>query len=174
MKYKKLLCTALIAGATIGSNAAYAWDLAIAAGRTGQSQTTLRVGASQQWQSRWWESSTGYLSGYWDVGLTYWQSGKYDKDAYTLSISPVFTYSFQRMGAWKPFIEAGVGASAFSRTKVGDKRLGGSLNFEDRLGFGVASGSHRLGFRVIHYSNAGLSKPNDGIESYNIYYAFKF
>lgn len=174
MKYKNFLYTVLLAGATMASNAAHAWDLAIAAGRTGQSQTTLRVGASQQWQTRWWETSTGHLSGYWDLGLTYWQSGKYDKNVYTLSISPVFTYNFQRAGTWQPFIEAGIGASAFSRTKVGDKRLGSSLNFEDRLGVGVVSGSHRFGFRVIHYSNAGIRKPNEGIESYNLYYAFKF
>lgn len=156
------------------AHAAYAWDMAFAVGRTGQSQTTARVGVAQNWESRWFDSSTGYLSGYWDAGLTYWQSGQYDKSAYSLSISPVFTYNFKSSNSFHPFVELGVGVSAFSRTRVGDKNLGSSFNFEDRLGFGFASGNHRFGVRVIHYSNAGIKKPNDGIESYGVYYAFKF
>lgn len=174
LKNKKLAFIFLAAGASITFNVAHAWDMALAVGRTGQSQTTLRVGATQNWDVRWFESSTGYLSGNWDAGLTYWQSGKYDKDAYSLSFSPVFTYNFKSAGAFHPFIEAGVGVSAFSRTHVGDKKLGTAFNFEDRLGFGIHSGNHSFGVRVIHYSNAGISSTNDGIESYNIYYSFKF
>lgn len=174
LKKKQLLLGAIAASACIYMNVAHAWDLAFAVGRTGQSQTTLRLGAAQNWESRWFDSSTGYLSGYWDTGLTYWESGKYDKDVYSFSISPVFTYNFKSSGNFHPFIEAGVGVSAFSKTKVGDKRLGSSFNFEDRLGFGFDSGRHRFGVRVIHYSNAGIKNPNEGIESYSLYYNFRY
>jgi lipid A 3-O-deacylase len=33
---------------------------------------------------------------------------------------------------------------------------------------------HRVGVRVIHYSNAGLSEPNEGIESYSLFYSMNF
>ncbi|MDH5858435.1 acyloxyacyl hydrolase [Lampropedia aestuarii] len=152
----------------------YAWDLAVSVGRTGQTQTTYRVGAFQDWSSRWLESSTGYVSGFWDIGLTRWQAGDLGQTSYSLSLSPVFVYQFKRSGSLQPFFEAGIGAAAFSKTRVGDKQLGGSLNFEDRLGVGFDYGKHRFGFRVLDYSNAGISKPNEGVESYSLYYSYRF
>lgn len=71
----------------------------------------------------------------------------------------------------KPFIEAGIGVAAFSGTRVGDQNLGSSLNFEDRIGAGLKfANGQSVGVRAIHYSNAGLKQPNDGIESYSLFY----
>lgn len=71
----------------------------------------------------------------------------------------------------KPFIEAGIGVAAFSGTRVGDQNLGSSLNFEDRIGAGLKfANGQSVGIRAIHYSNAGLKQPNDGIESYSLFY----
>lgn len=68
-------------------------------------------------------------------------------------------------------IEAGIGVAAFSGTRVGDQNLGSSLNFEDRIGAGLKfANGQSVGVRAIHYSNAGLKQPNDGIESYSLFY----
>ncbi|MNE17024.1 Lipid A deacylase PagL precursor [compost metagenome] len=46
-----------------------------------------------------------------------------------------------------------------------------SFQFEDRLGFGLRfAGGQEVGVRAIHYSNAGIKTPNDGIETYSLHY----
>jgi len=32
------------------------------------------------------------------------------------------------------------------------------------------AGGHEIGVRAIHYSNAGIKQPNDGVESYSLHY----
>jgi lipid A 3-O-deacylase len=124
------------------------------------------------WDKSWFESDTGRLTGYWDAGLTQWESGKRAGGRTSLSFAPVFVYEFKTDSSVTPFIEAGVGVSLFSGTRVGDKKLGSSFNFEDRIGFGVKfSNQDKLGARIIHYSNAGIKEPNDGIESVALFYS---
>jgi lipid A 3-O-deacylase len=49
--------------------------------------------------------------------------------------------------------------------------MGESFQFEDRIGFGLRfAGGHEVGIRATHYSNAGLSSWNDGVESYALHY----
>lgn len=153
----------------------FSWELEGAFGRTGQRESTYRVALNKAWDKRWFESSYGYLTGFWSGAYTYWGSGDYNQTTHSLSISPVLLYKFEHTGRLQPYIEAGVGASLFNHTRVGDKRLGSAFNFEDRLGFGVIlDGRHHLGFRVLHYSNLGIKRPNQGIESYSLYYSHQF
>ncbi|GAA5098647.1 acyloxyacyl hydrolase [Wohlfahrtiimonas larvae] len=163
-----LFCTSL------AFSTANAWEAEVAGGATGQSDATIRIGLNKGWDAKFWDSSVGYFSGYWSLGLTHWEKGKYGKNAASISFAPVFTYNFYTNNTIEPFIELGIGVSAFSKTKVGDKNLGSSFNFEDRIGFGARFGDHTLGIRAIHYSNAGIKSPNNGIESYSLYYSYKF
>ena len=159
--------------ACTGATVAQAAQLTGAVGITSQSDMTYRLGLSFDWDKRWLQSSVGHVTGYWDAGYTYWESGKYS-GAHSLSFAPVFVYEFGESG-YVPFIEAGIGVSAFSKTHVGDQDLGSSFNFEDRIGFGVKlPGQQRVGIRAIHYSNAGIKEPNDGIESYSLYFSSAF
>lgn len=164
----------LLAGALATAPAAADTRIAGAVGATGQSDMTWRASLSHDWDRRWWEGDSGYLSGYWDAAYTYWEGGDEAAGAHSLSFSPVLVYQFhgQRL---RPFVEFGIGVALFSKTDVGNRNLGSSFNFEDRLGAGVIlpSGS-RLGVRAIHYSNAGIKQPNDGIESYALFYSRAF
>jgi lipid A 3-O-deacylase len=168
---KLVACTLL---PVLALSAANAWELEASVGTTDESQTVLRFGFHQEWDARFLESSLGYFSGYWSLGLTHWEKGMYGKDVASISFSPVLTYNFYTNNGLEPFIELGIGIAAFSKTKVGDQNLGSAFNFEDRIGFGARFGDHTLGARAIHYSNAGLKRPNDGIENYSIYYSYKF
>jgi len=88
----------------------------------------------------------------------------------SLSFAPVFVYEFGN-GSVKPFVEAGIGVSVFSQTQIEGNKLGSAFNFEDRLGLGVRfAGGHEVSVRAIHYSNAGIKEPNDGIEAYSLNY----
>lgn len=159
--------------ALAGANMAQAAQVSGAVGATGQGDMTYRIGLSFDWDKKWFESNTGHLTGYWDAAYTYWEGGE-ASGAHSLSFSPVFVYEFSGF-PYTPFIEAGIGLAAFSKTDVGDQRLGSSVNFEDRIGFGLKlPQEQKIGIRAMHYSNAGLKQPNDGIESYSLYYSKGF
>ncbi|TDQ38490.1 acyloxyacyl hydrolase [Thiopseudomonas denitrificans] len=147
-----------------------ALEFSVAAGGTGHGDPVLRAGLTSDWQHQWFASDTGQLSGYWDTGYTYWSSGRHSAAAHSLSLAPVFTYTFNRP-VLKPFIEGGIGVAVFSKTRVNGRKLGSSLNFEDRIGAGIQLPNNgKLGIRAIHYSNAGLKNPNDGVDNYSLFY----
>ncbi|MCJ0654036.1 acyloxyacyl hydrolase [Pseudomonas aeruginosa] len=74
-------------------------------------------------------------------------------------------------GYWDAGYTYWEGGDEGAGTRVGDQNLGSSLNFEDRIGAGLKfANGQSVGVRAIHYSNAGLKQPNDGIESYSLFY----
>lgn len=172
---KTRLAASLVAAVLALGSASLAQAAAVtgAVGATSQGDLTYRIGLSSEWDSKWFESSTGHLGGYWDAAYTYWEGGD-ASGAHSLSFSPVFVYEFSGF-TYTPFIEAGIGLAAFSKTEVGDQRLGSSFNFEDRIGLGLKlPDEQKVGIRAIHYSNAGIKQPNDGIESYSLFYSKGF
>ncbi len=153
----------------LGVQQVAAVELTAAAGRTEESTLTLRIGLQQAFESRWFQSDVGALSGYWDAGYTYWEGDKKSNN-HSLSVSPVFVYEFNGERV-KPYVEAGIGVAAFRHTRVENRNLGSSMQFEDRLGVGLRMRNQTLGLRAVHYSNAGIKKPNDGIEMYSVHYS---
>lgn len=167
----QLFRVASLAAVVLGLAAqpALAFDITAAVGRSEKSTSTLRIGLQKEFQSRWWQSDTGSLTGYWDAGYTYWQGDK-EADNHSLSVSPVLRYEFNSENL-KPYIEAGVGIAFFKHTRIENRKLSTSLQFEDRLGVGLRFGRQTLGLRATHYSNAGLKRPNDGINMYSVHYS---
>lgn len=173
MKFRIAASLAAAVLAFAGANLAQAAQVTGAVGVTSQGDMTYRAGLSFDWDKQWFETSVGHLTGYWDAGYTYWEGGD-ASGAHSLSFSPVFTYEFSGF-TYTPYIEAGIGIAAFSKTRVGDQRMGSSFNFEDRIGLGLKLPSEqKVGIRAIHYSNAGIRQPNDGIESYSLFYSKGF
>jgi lipid A 3-O-deacylase len=159
---------------SLASPFANAASVSGAVGVTGQGEMIYRAGLEQAWEKRWWVTDTGHVSGYWDAAYTYWEGGDEASGAHSLSFSPVFAYEF---AGWRytPYIEVGIGVAFFSKTDVGEQQLGSSFNFEDRIGVGLKlSDSKKVGLRAIHYSNAGIKDPNEGIESYSLFYTQSF
>ena len=175
MRFKRLAAALLAAGSILAVvPAASAATVSGAVGVTGQGEMTWRASLVHDWDKQWWQGERGYLTGYWDTAYTYWEGGTEASGAHSLSFSPVLVYQFhgQRL---RPFVEFGIGVSLFSSTDVGERDMGSAFHFEDRLGAGVVlpSGS-RVGVRAFHYSNAGIKNPNDGIESYSLFYTRSF
>ena len=159
--------------ALVGLQHAHAMDVTLGVGQSSESEMVYRLGLQWDFQRSWWETSTGRLTGYWDAAYSYWQ-GDQTSSNHSLSLSPVFVYEFAGE-RFRPYIEAGIGVAAFADTEIEDRDLGSSFQFEDRLGLGVRFGADQdLGLRVIHYSNAGLKNPNDGVEVYSLYYRMGF
>ncbi|PVZ20175.1 MULTISPECIES: acyloxyacyl hydrolase [unclassified Pseudomonas] len=149
----------------------FAADISGAVGATSQGGYTARAALGFNWDKSWLESSTGKVTGYWDLGYTYWEAGKEAGGRHSISFAPVFVYEFGQ-GNIKPFLEAGIGVSLFSGTSAGDQKFGSAFNFEDRIGAGLKFGeTQKVGIRAIHYSNGSIKQPNDGIESYSLFYS---
>ena len=169
---KKILSLAAAAALALGSLSAQAVDFTAAIGQSGDSTMVYRLGAQWNWDSSWWQSSVGRLTGYWDAGYTYWE-GDETSGNHSLSFSPVFVYEFAGESV-QPYIEAGIGVAAFTSTELEDNDLGSSFQFEDRIGAGLRFSGQEIGIRALHYSNAGIKQPNDGIESYSLFYSRQF
>ncbi|MGG2399328.1 acyloxyacyl hydrolase [Pseudomonas sp. SH1-B] len=170
---KKLCALAAVttlACATV--NAAQAADVTAAIGQSGDSTMVYRLGAQWDWEKSWLQSSVGRLTGYWDLGYTYWD-GDDTASNHSLSFAPVFVYEFAGQTV-RPYIEAGIGVAAFSSTELESNELGSSFQFEDRIGVGLRFADQEIGLRAIHYSNAGIKKPNDGAEAYTVHYRMSF
>jgi lipid A 3-O-deacylase len=170
---KKLFCWAAVAAISLGQAiSAQAAGVSLDIGQTSDSTMTYRLGTQFDFSSSWFETNVGRLTGYWDAAYTYWD-GDETASNHTLSFSPVFVYEFAGETV-KPYIEGGIGVSVFESTELEDSDLGSSFQFEDRLGVGLRFASQEVGIRAIHYSNAGIKQPNDGIETYSLHYRLSF
>lgn len=169
---KKILSIAAGAALSLGSLHVQAVDFSAAVGQSGESTMVYRLGAQWNWERSWLQSSVGRLTGYWDAGYTYWQGDKSSTN-HSLSFAPVFVYEFAGQNV-QPYIEAGIGVAAFADTRLEGNDLGSSFQFEDRIGFGLRFSGQEVGVRAVHYSNAGIKQPNDGVEAYTLHYRLSF
>lgn len=76
------------------------------------------------------------------------------------------------MGNWRPYAEFGLGGNLFSRVHFGEKDLSTAFQFSEHIGLGIewhrSGGQHEggwVGWRLSHYSNAGLGEHNDGLNT---------
>jgi len=169
----KLISLVASAALSLGlSLSAHAADVTVAVGQTGDSTMVYRLGTQFDFGTSWWQSDVGRLTGYWDAGYTYWDGDKTSSN-HSVSFAPVFVYEFAGENV-RPYVEAGIGVALFANTELETNDLGSSFQFEDRLGLGLRFAGQEVGLRAIHYSNAGISQPNDGVEAYTVHYRVAF
>lgn len=86
-------------------------------------------------------------------------------------------------GGLRPFMEVGLGGNLFSRDHIGSRSLSTRFQFGELLGLGVAWGGHPngddrgeswLGLRYVHFSNAGIRHPNDGLDNLELIIGHRF
>ena len=167
---KRVFCLAALAAVLLGHGySAQAAGIEFAVGQTSDSTMTYRLGLQSEWDKSWWQSEVGRLTGYWDGAYTFWE-GDETASNHSLSFSPVLVYEFAGESV-RPYLEVGIGVAVFAHTEVENNKLGSAFQFDDRFGAGLRfAGGHEVGIRATHYSNAGISSPNDGVESYALHY----
>jgi hypothetical protein len=94
-----------------------------------------------------------------------------------LGLVPMLRFGFdQGRSPW--FIEAGIGLALTDKRYVTPERsLSTRLNFSDNLALGRSFGDrgrHEVSLRWQHTSNAGLKKPNPGLDLVLLRYATAF
>ncbi|WP_375740054.1 acyloxyacyl hydrolase [Pseudomonas boanensis] len=172
---KKMFCLAAAAALSMGYLAnVQAAGVSLDIGRTGDSSsnTVYRLGTQFDFSSKWFQSDVGHVGGYWDAAYTYWEGGE-SASSHSISFTPMFVYEFAGETI-RPYVEAGIGVALFSSTELDDHDIGTSFQFEDRIGAGLRFYNQELGLRAMHYSNAGIKQPNDGIETYSLHYRLSF
>lgn len=118
-------------------------------------------------------SSWGQIELTGELGAAYWSAhGSHDPShVWQFNAIPMFRW-------WMSegfYVEAGVGATAFTGTRFADKQIGSAFQFGDHLGVGVlVTPSNRLGLRYSHFSNAGIKRPNPGLDVMQVTYTYQF
>lgn len=161
-------------------------------GALGQRHDSWRIAGQRYWQARWWQHSRWHFTGYWDLGVTLWDSsrlnpGSQDRGAerlYALGLGPVIRWQMAPLGntTIAPFAELGIGLSLLSDRSLrsGTRRslqLGSYWQFEDRGVIGVRFGRHsrfELAYQRMHHSNLNLASANHGVDSHLLMLGFHF
>jgi lipid A 3-O-deacylase len=139
---------------------------------------------SLQWHWNWIACANRPLvTGYWDASFAHWNVDTTDDNEpgsiNIIAFAPVFRLQTPPlMGYFTPYLEGSVGLSALSQNHLSHRNLGGNWAFQDLLGGGIAFGQHQqfnLSYHYLHYSNAGLNPPNNGIDVKNLVsFAYRF
>ena len=141
--------------------------LELTLGKANDGIDVLRVAWRKPWLSRWLISETGELAGFHAFSFNHWEDGDSSLDA--IAYSPVFVYRFN--DAAVSYVKLGVGVAYLSDTTIKNRNLSSYFQFEDQLGIGWEWDRHDLSLVYIHYSNAGIEDPNDGIDMVVFSYA---
>ena len=92
-----------------------------------------------------------------------------------IGASPVLRHFGARQQA---FVEAGLGAYYFSERMLNqDDGVGTGLEFGSLVGFGTIVGTNRnveIGYRLLHFSNAGMSNFNPGVNFHQVRLGYRF
>jgi lipid A 3-O-deacylase len=132
----------------------------------GQSRNNVdifRLGVQKPFSSQWVESSLGALSGYFELSYNRWE--KSGKKIHGAAFSPVFAYYFNTGGSGViPYVEAGIGAAYLDGYRIGGRNLSSNFQFEERISLGIMINRIDIKLGYMHYSNAGIKSPNNGID----------
>jgi lipid A 3-O-deacylase len=130
--------------------------------------------AALQWDWNWigCQGQPIMLTGYWDASFAHWRADTTDVNQpgsiNIIAFAPVFRFETQPLIATiTPYIEVSVGLSGLSQQRLSHRNLGAHWSFQDLLGGGISFGNRQqysLSVHYLHYSNAGLAPPNNGID----------
>lgn len=142
------------------------WGVSLGYGQSSDSSDCIdiyRAGLLKQWHVTWLGNKTGYVRGYFELSYNRWEHGRDNINA--VAFSPVFQYVFDAGNAtWYPYIEAGIGVACLDDYEINDRNMSSNFQFEDRIGAGIRIKNMDISVRYMHYSNAGLEEPNDGLD----------
>jgi lipid A 3-O-deacylase len=134
-----------------------------------------RVAVQQFWPWIGFVTSRLNITGYWDLSYANWHANPplayQPRSISILAISPLIRLQSREnwLLAAYPYLELGIGASWLSNNHLGHRNLGGQFAFQDLMGLGLrwrksATSVWSFSYHYLHYSNASLFPPNQGID----------
>jgi len=148
-------------------------QLSIGAGVSKDNIGIFRIGIKNSFETPYLHSKYGWLGGYYEFSFNYWKRAEVEITG--IATSPVFVYYIgDKSDYYLPYIEAGIGFSFISDRNIRTRDMSTNFNFEDRIGIGVKIEDIDLSARYMHYSNASIVNPNDGIDIFIFTLSSKF
>ncbi|QJR81168.1 acyloxyacyl hydrolase [Alteromonas pelagimontana] len=139
--------------------------------RVGYRWTDISVSILQDW--KWLGSPKLHLEG----ALNNWQnSNDHSDNIFAFTISPVLAWQLSD-GPRPLYLEAGIGGSYLDATRLSNRRLSTRFQFEDRIGVSwqyLAHSDARIMLSYVHYSNADINRPNDGLDFFGLTWSNTF
>ncbi len=128
-----------------------------------------------QYHTDYLKKFSEYAELYVESSINFWEYGRTnERDTnFVLAMSPVILHPIGEVASRNIYVEFGIGISLLSDTQFAGKDVGSHYQFEDRLGLVMKLGKKqrdRLALRYFHYSNAGLSDPNPGLDFISLSY----
>ena len=133
-----------------------------------------RLAFQQFWPWMGFANSPLNLTGYWDISYATWHTNpplpNQPPSVSILAASPLIRLQTSENCLFfaQPFIELGVGASWLSNNHLGHRNLGAQFAFQDLMGLGLRWKNNTtalsFSYHYLHYSNASLFPPNQGID----------
>ena len=176
-KWKIGVAGAVLALTTVAAHAVDSMSVEVG---TASKLRIVRVAAQWDWDSRWFESNGSHLGGYWDLSLMGWRGTQHRNvpDA-KQSITSI---GFMPVARWQNddkkgfYIEGGIGVNLLSKTYNNNGNiLSTKFEFCEHVGIGyVFDNTLDVGLRFQHYSNAGIKKPNSGVNLGVVRVSYRF
>lgn len=134
-----------------------------------------RVAMQQFWPWTGFSQSPMNLTGYWDLSYANWHThpplASQPRSISIVALSPIIRLQSREnwLLAAQTYLELGVGASWLSNNHLGHRNLGSQFAFQDLMGLGLrwrksATSIWTFSYHYLHYSNASLFPPNQGID----------
>ena len=162
-KWSLILLVCFFVSNSFSEDTLFIDEVSIGIGESKDNIGIYRLGLKKNFETIFYEGDYGWVSGYYEASVNYWE--KEGDEIYTIALSPVFVYYIgNRSNNVVPYVEAGIGVSLLSDTMIQKRNMTTNFNFEDRIGAGVKVGSFDLNGRYMHYSNASIKQPNHGID----------
>lgn len=123
----------------------------------------------------------GAVSFYGDLFFSSWNTsmpgGEGRRTYHQIGVLANWRYRFNE-GRSPWFVEGGVGATVMDHVyRAPDRQFSTAFQFTEQLGVGRsfgARGQHEAALRVQHFSNAGIKKPNPGVNFVRLRYLYRF
>ncbi len=117
------------------------------------------------------------LNHYYLVGYNYWQSTEVSGQegvVNALEFIPVFRFNWGPKDIFS-FAETSVGVSVLSRSELNDRQFSTNFQFANSLAVGgYFSQQASWSLQLQHYSNNSIKLPNNGINFYNLNFAYQY
>tara|TARA_B110000503_G_scaffold10110_1_gene13587 strand:+ start:225 stop:818 length:594 start_codon:yes stop_codon:yes gene_type:complete len=167
--------------------------LTVAAGKTTRSSTTehdsYRAEVNFDWKPQWWSNDSFSLSLNHALSIIHFS----DKNTVNaISWAPNIILTSANKTGFYPYAQLGFGAAYFSDDKFesdvpvryrfngdplyddGTADMGSHGQFESSIALGLIKGRFGIRVKVYHYSNAGISAENGGIDVTEIGVSYNF
>lgn len=148
-------------------------NLAIGFGSSNEHVDIYRVSLQNDLNKYLFDKNYKYLPSYYETSIGYW-NGKDSSGLSSLSFTPMFRYNPIKFYDVVPYIEAGIGATYISKTKIRSENFGIHFQFENVVGLGFRYKDFDVSYRYMHYSNAGLSRYNSGMDFNLVTISYRF